>query len=285
MQQRVAIWITGAFHTSPSEGIEAISGLISIHLHLKKLYDKFLLRGFLLLLNNLTRSIINIDQPHNQAKHWLSIDKLTPKQVLCLKSPLIDMDNRCNKFLPAFALLDKKISLGKYLCDNFPNHFSFYPHPYNVKDQLCKLDNIIISTFSDSLACIVILDMSIKNHIATSISHIYSFNWPIIKTCHQAINMSTTEAKQFAIRYGINQAISIPHIKCIIVITNFLHTPKKIFNLSLHSYQIHSTTIAHRLREFFNKYMNNHIEFWDCLVKKTGNFTQLLTRMPETLRF
>jgi len=65
MQQRAAIWITSAFHTLPSEGIEAISGLISIYLHLKKLYDRFLLRGFSLPLNHLIKSIINIDQPHN----------------------------------------------------------------------------------------------------------------------------------------------------------------------------------------------------------------------------
>ena len=34
LQRRVAIWILEAFKTSPSYGIEAIAGLISIHLHL-----------------------------------------------------------------------------------------------------------------------------------------------------------------------------------------------------------------------------------------------------------
>ena len=106
MQWRAAIWITGTFYTSLSEGIEAIFGLIPIHLHLKKLYDRFLLRGFLLPPNHLIKSIINIDQPHNQNKHWLSIDMFTFKQVLYLKSPLVDMDNRYNEFLSAFAPLD-----------------------------------------------------------------------------------------------------------------------------------------------------------------------------------
>jgi len=83
-------------------------------------------------------------------------------------------------------------------------------------------------------------------------------------TYHQAINVSTTEAKLFAIRCGINQAISILHIKHIVVITNSLHAIMKIFDSSSHPYQIHSTAIARELREFFNKYTNNYIKFWDC---------------------
>ena len=37
MQQRAALWIIGAFKTSPTMGIETIAGLTPIHLHLKKL--------------------------------------------------------------------------------------------------------------------------------------------------------------------------------------------------------------------------------------------------------
>jgi len=174
------------------------------------------------------------------------------------------MDYRCNKFLPAFAPLDKEFSLGNHLHDNFPDYFSFYPCLHNAKNQLCKLDDIIISTFSDPSAYIVISDVSIKNHIATSVLHVHSFNQLIIKTYHQAVNMSTTEAKLSAIRCGINQTISILYIKHIVVITDSLHTTIKIFDSSSHPYQIHSAAITCELREFFNKYINNHIEFCNC---------------------
>ena len=46
MQHRAAIWITRAFCTLLTDSIKAIAELIPIHLHLKKLYDRFLLRGF-----------------------------------------------------------------------------------------------------------------------------------------------------------------------------------------------------------------------------------------------
>ncbi|KXN80879.1 hypothetical protein AN958_06944 [Leucoagaricus sp. SymC.cos] len=37
MQHWAVIWIMGAFCTSPSGGVEALAGLIPIHLHLRKL--------------------------------------------------------------------------------------------------------------------------------------------------------------------------------------------------------------------------------------------------------
>ena len=134
--------------------------------------------------------------------------------------------------------------------------------------RMLRINFINLTTLSDSLACIIILDISIKNHIAFSILHVYFLNQPIIKICHQAINMSTIKAELFAIRYDINQAISILHIRHIIVMTNSLYTIKKIFNSLLHSYQIHSAAIICELREFFNKYTNNYIKFQNCPNKK-----------------
>jgi len=85
---------------------------------------------------------------------------------------------------------------------------------------------------------------------------------PIIKMIHYAINVTSTKAELFAICCGINQAIGFPQVKKIIVITDFLHVAKSIFDSSMHSYQIHSAFISHELREFFMRNNNNHIK--DC---------------------
>ena len=45
MQCKAALWILGAFCTSPTGGIEALAGLIPIHLHLKKLVKQSCLRA------------------------------------------------------------------------------------------------------------------------------------------------------------------------------------------------------------------------------------------------
>ena len=48
--------------------------------------------------------------------------------------------------------------------------------------------------------------MSIKNQVAISITHIYVYDNPVIKTLYHMINITSTEAELLAIRYSINQA-------------------------------------------------------------------------------
>ena len=126
----------------------------------------------------------------------------------------------------------------------------------------------MLRALSNPTSTIVVSDASIKNHIATSISHIHSFNKPVIKTIHRAINVTTTKAELFAIQCSINQAVANFNTNHIVVITDFLHATRRIFNFSVHPYQIHSAIIFQELKEFFSKDAHNHIEFWDCPSKQ-----------------
>ena len=121
---------------------------------------------------------------------------------------------------------------------------------------------------SNPFSSIVISDASIKNYVATLILHIHLYNKPVIKTIHWAVNVTTTEAKLFTIWYSINQVVGISNIKHIIVIIDSLYTAKRIFDSSSHQYQIHSAVITCKLREFFLKDSNNHIEFWNYSSKQ-----------------
>ena len=116
----------------------------------------------------------------------------------------------------------------------------------------------------DLHSVVIILDASIKNQIAISILYVYSYDSPVIKTIHHIVNILSIEAKLFVIRCGINQAIHFPNIKHIFVITDAIHTTKRIFDSLLHLYQIHSVAIFCKLRNFFQKDSNNSIKFWDC---------------------
>ena len=81
---------------------------------------------------------------------------------------------------------------------------------------------------------------------------------------HHTVNVLTTEAELFAIMCDINQAINIPGILKIVIITDLLHTSWRIFDSSVYLYQIHVAAISKELRRFFIKSCNNLIEFWEC---------------------
>ena len=114
-----------------------------------------------------------------------------------MKFPLIEVDNKYNKFFPSFSFFNKEFKPGNYLKDLFSDHFSFHYYSSNIKKDIENLNNIAFRTSSNPFSTIVVLDASIKNHVATSISHIHSFDKPVIKTIHKAVNIIITESYHY----------------------------------------------------------------------------------------
>ena len=79
----------------------------------------------------------------------------------------------------------------------------------------------------------IIFDASIKNNVATTL--IFKENITL-KTVYHAMNVSSTEAKLFAIRCDISQVLYTRDIKQIIIVTNAIHMAKKIFDSSNYLY-------------------------------------------------
>ena len=105
-------------------GVEAIAELVPIHLHLKKLYQKFYLQGFFLLSNHIIKSILIPDGSNDHNLHRLSLENFTVKQRLKLKSLLIDIDNMSNEFHPSLILIESfPLEIGSLTL--FQNNFSF----------------------------------------------------------------------------------------------------------------------------------------------------------------
>ena len=123
---------------------------------------------------------------------------------------------------------------------------------------------MVLKSSSSSSVAIIASDASIKNNVATSIVHIYTYSKPLTKTIHYTVLITSTKAELFAIRCGINQATNLNNIAKIIVVTDSIHAARKIFNSSVHSYQIQSAAILYKLCNFFNCHEDNTIEFWEC---------------------
>ena len=259
--------------------------IVPIHILLKKLYRRFLLRKLTLLFNHIISSILSLNSLNMPNRHNLSIDLLTPKQRLCMKSALIDMDNKHNELIPSFSFYHEEFRPGNYLIDSFSDRFSFHQHSSNIKKHMEELDSTTLRVSSNTSSAIVISNTSIKNHVATSISHIYSHNRPITKTIHRMANVSTTKAELFVIWCGINQAVSVTNVNYIVIVMDSLHTTKKIFDSSFHPYQIHSAAILSELREFLSRNANNCIEFWDCPSKQKWPLHVLVNKDSKSFEF
>ena len=121
----------------------------------------------------------------------------------------------------------------------FSEHISFNicRKENNDKSYKQELDEMVLENSSSPSIAIIVSDVSIKNNVATSITHIHMFNKLLIKMIHHAVHVTSTEAELFAIRYSINQSLSVNNISKIVVITDSIHMVKKIFDLSVHSYQ------------------------------------------------
>jgi len=121
MQRRAAIWILGAFKTSPTEGLEAIAGLIPIKLYLQKLASRSQLRSATLPENHLIKTLM--DNPHNTCYKPLShlINTLTNCQKISIKGHLMDSNNKLYEVFPYFSPLNLEFNLGSRIIDIFPD--------------------------------------------------------------------------------------------------------------------------------------------------------------------
>ena len=262
MQRRAAIWILGAFKTSPLFGIKAIAGLIPIKLHLQKLGRRSQLQVHLLPSNYLIQLLIDLSQSVSTLQHSASLNSLTNCQCSLIKSHLVNIVNRCNRIFPSFTPLYSEFSPGHKIINNFSDRFLFNKQKDN-KIHTQQLDNMVIESSNSSSTTIVVTDASIKNNIAISILHMHTHNNPITKTIHHVVHVTSTEAELFAIRYSINQASNCDGIFKIIIVTDSIHVAKN-FNPSLHLSQVHSVAIPSELWKFFLWHQNNSIEFWEC---------------------
>ena len=184
-----------------------------------------------------------------------------------IKELIVDIDNRFNEVFPSFDSFNRKFSLGSCLIDIFHSYLLFHcsnrQSDQSIKSHIYLLDNIAIKSLLDPSYALIVSNASIKN-TATSISHVHIHNKPVIKMIHHVVNIITMEAKLFAIRCDINQATALPGISNIVVLTDSIHTARRIFDYLLHPFQIHVVAISAKLRIFFSKNHDNSIEFWEC---------------------
>ena len=136
MQWRAALWITGAFQTSPSEGIEAIAGPIPITLHLCKLNGRHYLCYAFIPPSYAINTLLDPQHAKKQIPHKTATSKLTAKQQANLKSPIKDVNEQLNSVRNYFNSLHPLFTPGSWLVDHYPSRISFHSSSSSSNEDL-----------------------------------------------------------------------------------------------------------------------------------------------------
>jgi len=92
MQQKAGLWITGAFSTSPTGGIEALAGLIPVHLHLQKMAGRANFRPATLSDTDPLRSILSQDHHKGVQPHPCAISQMSEAFKRKVKGTVMEID-------------------------------------------------------------------------------------------------------------------------------------------------------------------------------------------------
>ena len=177
MQHKAALWITGAFWTSSSNGIEVIVGLLPITLHMHKLNGRHHLRYSSIPSMHAINLLLDPQHTKNHPPHKTATSKLTVKQWSNLKSPIKDVNKCLNSIREYFNPLFSLFSPGSRVVDHFPSRFSFHsPSSSSDEDLFHHLQNLDQAFRSSQILphnVAIVADGGIKkSQVATAVVHI-----------------------------------------------------------------------------------------------------------------
>jgi len=92
MQRKAAIWMTGAFSTSPTGGVESLAGLIPVHLHLQKMAGQANYQAATLSDSHPLQSILGQDYHKGAQAHPCAISKMSEAFKQKVKGTVIEID-------------------------------------------------------------------------------------------------------------------------------------------------------------------------------------------------
>jgi len=125
MQRKAALWITETFHTSLTEGTEALAGLIPVHLHLRKLADRANLRIAPLSDTHPIQSLLSEDYVKQAEVYHCSVSNMAPALQSKVYGTIMEIENHHHELTEVFEPCAAENRLGFRLMDCFVAQVSF----------------------------------------------------------------------------------------------------------------------------------------------------------------
>ncbi|CAA7263690.1 unnamed protein product [Cyclocybe aegerita] len=160
MQRKAALWITGAFCTSPTGGLEALAGLIPVHLMLKKLAMRAVYRVATLSDTHPLRSMMGEGLLKRAAPHARSAALMTPAMRGKVKSTVMEVDERVHTLTESFEPFAPEARPGDWLLDRYADRIHFDERDPG-QDRRPYLDELIAKARADPLTVLAATDGSV----------------------------------------------------------------------------------------------------------------------------
>ncbi|CAA7267563.1 unnamed protein product [Cyclocybe aegerita] len=125
MQRKAALWITGAFCTSPTGSLEALAGLIPVHLMLKKLAMRAVYRVATLLDTHPLRSMMGKGLLKRATPDAHSAALMTPAMRGKVKSTIMEVDKHVHTLTESFEPFAPEARPGDRLLDRYADRLHF----------------------------------------------------------------------------------------------------------------------------------------------------------------
>ncbi|KAJ3519912.1 hypothetical protein NMY22_g12985 [Coprinellus aureogranulatus] len=224
MQYKAAIWITGAFRTSPTGGPELLAGLPSIHLHLRKLSERAVYWTATLSDTHPLRSLMPEDMRKGAKPHYSTACWLTPLKREKVREAISQTVKVLPKLTESFQPCAEEATPGTRLMDLYADQVDF-----NVFNKRWE-DTLVVAAY-----CWEGLD-TYKLELGRVL----------------AGRVLSTDAELTAIQFAICRAVLRPGCNCIVLFTDSIAMARQAVDLSVHSGQTHSLAVCKALATWFS---------------------------------
>ncbi|KAF7761148.1 hypothetical protein Agabi119p4_10557 [Agaricus bisporus var. burnettii] len=175
-----ARWITGAFRTSPMGAMTAVAGLMPLHLQLKKLFERSVIRINTLHPHHPVLSLLEQQQAKGSLLHPNALERKSKTIRKAIKS-LLDsvIDNPSSEI---FDPLSEHIKPGHRLVDRHPDKVKFVLMPKNRKDR---------DEYHNNLNLAPVREPSALHLFTAGVKHKFDLSVPIPHRTHSHIALVT----------------------------------------------------------------------------------------------
>jgi len=255
MQRKAGLWITGAFSTSPTGGIESLAGLIPVHLHLQKMAGRANFRAATLSDTHPLRSILSQVHHKGAQPHPCAISQMSEAFKRKVKGTVMEIDRHLPELTESFKPVASEARPGTRLMDRFPDQVIFNDCGSLLEQDALEAREHDLSTIlrnvrlsDDTVYCSV--DASRPDnmqHQAVSAAILYWELEELNRVRHVAGRVTAPDAELFAIRSAITLATQQDNCEKICIFTDSIASARRAVDPSLHSGQGHSLAVCRTL--------------------------------------